>query len=105
MASNAVVCLLACLAACCMVLLTGRDVAATMFGCWVIMPDKAWVAMVLDMCILGVPLLVWWDPCQRGCVNVVLFLMGGMFYFVPIVLLFFVPCVWWSLFFVTFGHH
>jgi hypothetical protein len=41
------------------VLFMGRAVAVTMFGCQVMMPGKAWVAMVLDVCIAGVVLLVW----------------------------------------------
>jgi hypothetical protein len=61
---------MACLSACCVVLLTGRDVATTLFCCQTFMPGKAWVAMALEVCLVGVALMAWREPRRRVLGNV-----------------------------------
>jgi hypothetical protein len=83
----------------------GRDVVKMLFGCHAQSHGKTWVAMVFDVCIVGVPWFAWRAPRLVCCGIVQLLLMGGVFCLVLNVVLLCVPYVRWLLFFTIFGHH
>jgi hypothetical protein len=83
----------------------GRDMIKMIFGYHAQSNGKTWVAMVFDVCIVGVPWFAWRAPRLVCCGIVQLFLMGGVFCSVLNVVLLGVHYVWWLLFFTIFGHH